>query len=285
MNCNLCANNCNVNREVALGRCQVKDVLKIARCAPHYFEEPCISGKEGSGTIFFSGCSLRCLFCQNFDVSRNNVGKEITVERLAQLFKQLEDMGVNNINLVNPTHYVPQIIKALDIYRPKIPIVYNTHGYDNVQTIKCLKGYIDVYLPDFKYFDDDIALKYSGIKNYKNTCLAALKEMRAQVKDEFDDRGILKSGLIIRHLVIPKNLKDTESVLLTIKENFPNTMVSVMSQFTPLVKVEEYKELNRRLFSAEVSRVKKMVEDLGFDGYCQDRASSKEEYVPTWDFE
>lgn len=284
MNCTLCGNNCQIDREKHFGKCKI-NTLKIARYGLHYFEEPIISGKNGSGTIFFCGCPLSCVFCQNHPVSKNMVGKEITVNDLAKIFEKLEKLGAHNINLVNPTHFVPEIIEALNIYRPNIPIVYNTHGYDSVNTIESLKGYVDIYLPDFKYYDNSLAEKYSNVKNYKDTALLSIKKMREQVKDQFFDNNIMKSGLVIRHLILPTLYKDSINVLKLLKENFPTTTISIMSQYTPCNNLSKHPEINRKLFSAEISRVEKVAEQLGINGYIQEKSSASCDYIPSWDFD
>lgn len=284
MLCNLCGNLCNIDRSKTIGRCGVLDEMRIARYGLHMYEEPCISGKAGSGTVFFCGCSLKCPFCQNYPVSRNQTGKSITPKELSDIFKKLEDMGANNINLVSPTHFVPKIIEAVGIYRPKVPIVYNSHGYDTVQTIKSLEGVVDVYLPDFKYFDDDLAQNISGIKNYRETALAAISEMRRQREDVFDESGMMKSGVIIRHLVLPKHYNDSIKLLELIKERFPDTLVSVMSQYTPFGDLKAHPELNRPLYSAEIERVQQKAIDLDIKGFFQDKASVGDSFIPKWEY-
>ncbi len=284
MLCNLCGNKCNIDRSVALGKCGIGEEMKIARYGLHMYEEPCISGKEGSGTVFFCGCSLKCPFCQNYPVSRNQTGKEITPQDLADIFKRLEDMGANNINLVSPTHFVPKIIEAVEIYKPRVPIVYNSHGYDSVETIESLNGIVDIYLPDFKYFDDSLAKSISGIENYRETALLAIGKMRSRQKDVFDERGMMKSGVIIRHLVLPKHYQDSIKLLELISNRFPKTLVSVMSQYTPFGDLSNFKELNRKLFSAEIEKVQQKALELNIDGFFQDREAVGESFIPKWDF-
>lgn len=284
MICNLCGNYCGVDREKSVGRCGVKENIKIARKGLHMYEEPCISGKEGSGTVFFCGCSLKCPFCQNYPVSRNQTGKEITPQELADIFRSLEDMGANNINLVSPTHFVREIAKAVEIYRPKVPIVYNSHGYDSPEALEIMNGIVDIYLPDFKYFDDELALKISGVKIYRETALEALRIMRSQTKDEYDDRGMMKSGMIIRHLILPKHYTDSINVLKCIKERFPETLVSVMSQYTPFGNLKNFPELNRKLFSAEIERVQNVATELDIKGFFQDREAVGESFIPKWEY-
>lgn len=284
MLCNLCGNKCNVDRSKTIGRCKIGDKMKIARYGLHMYEEPCISGDEGSGTVFFCGCSLNCPFCQNYVVSRNQTGKEITPKELSEIFRRLEDMGANNINLVSPTHFVPQIIEAVNIYRPKVPIVYNSHGYDSVETIESLNGIVDIYLPDLKYFDDTLAKKISGIDNYKETAINAITKMREQRKDVFDEKGMMRSGVIIRHLILPKNYSDSIKLLELIAKKFPRTLVSVMSQYTPFGDLEKFPELNRKLFSAEIEKVQQKAIELNIDGFFQEKESVGESFIPKWDF-
>ena len=217
MNCELCPRKCGVDRDSALGFCGVSNTVKLARAALHEWEEPIISGTKGSGTIFFSGCNLKCVFCQNYDVSRG-FGKEVTIDRLIDIMKELEDKGAHNINLVTPTHYVNQIMMALDKYKPSIPIVYNSSGYESVTTIEKLNGYIDIYIPDLKYSNDELAKKYSKAPNYFESATAAITAMRKQVKDVIKD-DLMKSGLIVRHLILPNALDNTLGVLDWITKN------------------------------------------------------------------
>lgn len=283
MNCNICGNNCNIDRSKYMGKCKT-NALKIARYGLHFYEEPIISGKKGSGTIFFCGCPLSCVFCQNEEVSRNLVGKEISVNELATIFRLLEEKNAQNINLVNPTHYVNEIIEALNIYRPKIPIVYNTHGFDSESTIEKLKGYVDIFLPDFKYYDDLIAKRYSKVENYRENCVKCLKKMREMVVDSYFEDGTMKSGMIIRHLILPTHYKDSCDVLKCIKEELPNTLVSVMSQYTPCNDLTNYKEVDRTLFTAEIQKVMKVVDDLMLEGFVQQKQSASCDFIPEWNF-
>ena len=212
--CNICPHNCNVDRKQKYGFCKASDKIKIGLASLHFFEEPCISGKEGSGTIFFSHCNLNCVYCQNYKISQENFGKEITVEHLANIFLNEQKKGANNINLVTPTIYVPQIIEAIKISKDKgliIPIIYNSSGYESIETIRSLEGYIDIYMPDFKYAYDELGVKYSKVKNYPFIAKEAIKEMYKQVgKVEFDIRGMMKRGVIIMHLVLPNNIQNSK---------------------------------------------------------------------------
>ena len=282
MNCNLCPRACNIDRSVTAGYCKVNKLV-VSLAMLHYGEEPCISGSEGSGTIFFAGCNLRCVYCQNCEISSEVYGKEITVERLSQIFYELESKGANNINLVTPSHYVNEIIEALKIYKPKIPVVYNTSSYDKVETIELLSEYVDIFLADFKYYSSELSLKYSGAKDYFEVCSKAIKKMRELIpQDEFDSEGKMKKGVIIRHLVLPNSTSDSVKVLSYIAENFPNTLVSIMGQYTPKYKACNFSEINRPLKPLEYKMVLKCAEKLGLNGYSQDLSSSGE-YIPTFD--
>ena len=255
----------------------------------HNFEEPCISGKNGSGTVFFSNCNLKCVFCQNYKISQEGLGNEITIEELADVFIDEQNKNAENINLVTPTMYVYHIIEAIKIARNKglkIPIVYNSNGYENVETIKKLNGYIDVYLPDLKYFDDDLAFKYSGIKNYFENATASIQEMYKQVGSPvLDENGMIKKGLIIRHLVLPSNIQNSKNVLKWINDNMDkNVFVSVMAQYFPTHKAKEFPEINRKLTMDEYKEIENYLYSLDLDnGYIQELGEHEEEYVP--DFE
>ena len=271
------------------GRCKATDKIKLAMASIHDFEEPCISGENGSGTVFFSNCNLKCVFCQNYKISQEGLGNEITIEELADVFIDEQNKNAENINLVTPTMYVYHIIEAIKIARSKglrIPIVYNSNGYENVETIKKLNGYIDVYLPDLKYFDDDLAFKYSGIKNYFENATAAIKEMYNQVGSPvLDENGMIKKGLIIRHLVLPSNIQNSKDVLKWINDNMDkNVFVSVMAQYFPTHKAKEFPEINRKLTMDEYKEIENYLYSLDLDnGYIQELGEHEEEYVP--DFE
>ncbi|MBR4110713.1 MAG: radical SAM protein [Clostridia bacterium] len=287
MGCNLCPFNCNVDRIDTLGRCKCGILPKLALASIHKWEEPCISGENGSGTVFFSGCNLSCIFCQNHEISHSGFGKEVSIERLADIFLELQDKNVNNINLVSPTPYVPQIIKALDIAKTnglKIPVVYNTNSYENVETIKRLNGYVDIYLPDLKYFDDTVALEYSKIPNYFDTASKAILEMLSQVPNNvFNDNGILQKGIIVRHLILPGNVTQTKKILNWIKNNLPEDIyISIMAQYFPTYKAKEHNLLNRKISKKEYEMVLNMLGDFE-NGYIQELSDCEEEYVPKFD--
>lgn len=293
MLCRLCPRKCGINRANNLGFCQMGEKITAARATLHFWEEPCISGKNGSGTVFFSGCVMKCVFCQNYDISAENFGREISNERLADIFLELQKQGALNINLVNPTHFVPQIIKALKIAKSrglKLPIVYNSGGYERVETLKALDGLIDIYLPDVKYFDDELAEKLSAAPNYFETAMNAVAEMVRQTgKPVFDEKNgeILLRGTIVRHLVLPNCYKDSINVINRIAERFRGEILfSLMSQYTPfgLVKTDEsYKKLNRRITTFEYQKALDAVLEAGLRGFMQEKGSAKEEYTPSFD--
>ena len=288
--CSICPHKCKINRAAGnKGRCGCDDKVKIALASVHNFEEPCISGKNGSGTVFFSNCNLSCVFCQNYEISQQGKGKIITIDELAEIFIKQQNKNVNNINLVTPTMYVPQIIEAIKIARKwglKIPIIYNSNGYENVETIKMLDGYIDVYLPDFKYYSDEIAKKYSNINNYFSTAVLAIKEMQKQVGNPvFNEDGIIQKGVIIRHLILPNYILNTKKILKYIKENFnEDTYISVMAQYFPTFKAKQYEKINRKITKKEYEEVENYLYLLNLkNGYIQELGEHEEEYVPNFD--
>lgn len=286
-NCNLCAFKCNVNRKEKLGACKCGVTPKLALASIHNWEEPCISGKNGSGTVFFSGCNFRCVFCQNYNISQYGFGKEISVERLSEIFLELQDKKVNNINLVSPTPYVYHIIEAVTLAKKNglfIPIVYNTNSYENVETIRLLNGIVDIYLPDLKYYNDEVAMKFSKIPNYFDIATKAILEMINQVGTPvFDENGIMKKGVIIRHLTLPNHLTETKYVLKWVKENIGNkAFVSVMAQYFPTYNANKFEDINRKLNKKEYRFLLKMVSEFD-NGYIQELGSHEEEYVPNFD--
>ena len=288
--CEMCPHKCNVNRKRGkIGRCKASDKVKIALYSIHNFEEPCISGKNGSGTIFFSNCNMNCIYCQNYEISQKGMGKEFTVEELADIFIEQQNKKVENINLVTPTIYAIQIIEAIKIARKKglkIPIVYNTNGYENIETIKMLKGYIDIYLPDLKYYYNDIGKKYSNVENYFEIATEAIKEMQNQVGNpKFDKNGIMKKGIIVRHLVLPNNIDNSKKILKWLKENIDkDNYVSIMAQYFPTYKAKKDEILNRKLTKEEWKEIEKYIQELNFEnGYVQELGEHEEEYVPKWE--
>ncbi len=289
--CTLCPHNCKVNRlEGIMGRCKCTSELKIALSSLHYFEEPCISGKNGSGTVFFSNCNLKCIYCQNYEISDEGYGKNITIQELADIFINQQEKGANNINLVTPTMYVYHIIEALKIAKSrglKIPIIYNTNGYEKEETIEMLNGYIDVYLPDLKYAQDKLAKKYSGVDNYFNTATKAIKKMYEQVgKPIFDEKGLIKKGVIIRHLILPNNMLNTKVILKWIKNNLPQAYISIMAQYFPTYKAKQDRDLNRKINIKEYKEIENYLYELNLEsGYIQELGEHEEEYVPNFKLE
>ena len=287
--CNICPHKCGVNRLNGIkGRCKCDNKIKIALASVHNYEEPCISGKNGSGTVFFSNCNLNCIYCQNYEISQLGKGKEITIEHLAQIFIKQQEKNVNNINLVTPTMYVPQIIEAIKIARKKglnIPIIYNSNGYENVETIKKLNGYIDIYLPDFKYSDNDLGKRLSKVDNYFEIVTDALKEMYRQTgKAVFNEEGIMQRGMIIRHLVLPNHILNSRRVLKWINENMHDVYVSVMAQYFPTYKAKEIDDINRKLTKEEYEQIENYLYRLDMEnGYIQELGEHEEEYVPHWE--
>ena len=287
--CTICPHNCGINRtNNQIGRCKSKDTVKIALYSTHNFEEPCISGKKGSGTVFFSNCNMNCVFCQNYEISQQGKGKEITIEELAEIFIKQQEKDVENINLVTPTSYVPQIIEAIKIARNKglkLPIVYNTNGYEKVETLKMLEGYVDIYLPDFKYSDNELAKRLSKVNNYFEIATQALTEMYKQTgKAVFDDRGIMQKGMIIRHLVLPNHILNSRKVLKWINENMHDVYVSVMAQYFPTYKAKDIEDINRKLTKEEYEQIENYLYRLDLEnGYIQELGEHEEEYVPKWD--
>lgn len=285
MKCSLCPRKCGVDREQKLGFCKMSQVLKIARASLHAWEEPCISGENGSGTVFFTGCTLQCVFCQNRDIATYNNGKEITVERLSEIFVELMEKGANNINLVTPTHYVPQIIEAITLAKNKgmnLPILYNTSGYENVETLKLLDGIVDIYLPDFKYYSNDIAKKYSNAPDYVEVAKLALEEMVRQVKTpKFDENGIMTKGVIVRHLILPSYSEDSKKVIKYLYETYGDDIyISIMNQYTPFG-MEDYKELNRKVTTYEYNKVVNYAIELGVkNGFVQEGSAASESFIP-----
>ena len=285
--CEICPFRCKVTRlSGQVGRCGCGDKIRVAKYQLHYFEEPCISGKSGSGTVFFSNCNFKCIFCQNYKISQEGKGNEVTIEELANIFLKLQQEGANNINLVTPTMYTYQIIEAIKIARMKglnLPIIYNSNGYENVETLRDLRGYVDVYLPDLKYYADELAIKYSKAPNYFKIATNAILEMINQVGlPEFDENGMIKKGVIIRHLVLPGHIQNSKHILKWLKENVEgNAYVSVMAQYFPTYKAKEDEYLNRKLTRKEYSEIEQYLYLLDIqNGYMQELGKHEEEYVP-----
>jgi len=283
MLCNNCPRKCNINRQFQFGYCKLSNKLRVALACLHYGEEPEISGEAGSGTIFFSGCNLSCVYCQNYNVSNKNFGINISVRRLAEIFKELEEKGANNINLVTPTPHVDKIVSALKIYRPKIPVIYNTSGYERPETIKSLAKYIDIYLTDLKYYKNEISEKYSNCKDYFGITTEAIDQMFQNQPKNISRKGLLKKGVIIRHLVLPSCTDDSIKVLDWIHNNHPSATVSIMGQFTPCYQCKEYPGINRKLKPIEYKRIINYATKLGIKGYMQDLNSATINEIPKFD--
>lgn len=290
--CSLCPRNCGVNRlDGQKGFCGVDAEILVARAALHMWEEPCISGKEGSGAVFFSGCSLGCGFCQNNKISRGQTGKKITVEYLAELFFQLQGQGANNINLVTAGHFLPQVALALENARAhglKIPVVYNSSGYEKADTLKILEGLVDIYLPDFKYMDSELAGKYSHAPDYPQIAKAALKEMVQQVGTPgFDERGMMKKGVIVRHLLLPGHVKNSREVLKYLYETYGDRIyISIMNQYTPMPAMKDDPKLSRKVTDREYERLLDYALSLGLNnGFIQEGETAKESFIPEFNEE
>ncbi len=297
--CELCPRRCGVVRSERAGFCGMGERIVAARAGLHMWEEPCISGERGSGAVFFSGCVMRCKFCQNNEISREKKGKEISVERLAEIFLELEEQGALNINLVNPTHFVPQIIRSLELAKMRglqVPIVYNSGGYERVETLNMLDGLVDIYLPDVKYFDDELAVKLSSAPRYFEIAMSAVSEMVRQTgKPVFDENGEeccgtkpLLRGTIVRHLVLPNCYKDSMEVIKRVGERFGGEILfSLMSQYTPFGEVKtnpDFAKMNRRITTFEYEKALDAVLEAGLQGFMQEKSSAKEEYTPSFDF-
>lgn len=307
--CNLCPRKCNSKRiNGENGYCNSPYKLKIARASLHMWEEPCISGDTGSGAVFFCGCNLGCVYCQNREISRGGSGKEIEIEELSEIFIKLQQQGANNINLVTPTHYIDGIIKAIDMAKSQgliIPIVYNTGSYESVETLKRLEGRIDIYLPDLKYYDDKRAIKYSKAPNYFNVAMDAIKEMYRQVgRNQFDENGMMKKGVIVRHMILPEGTKDSKNVVKALYDEFgDNVYLSIMSQYTPVMdrigaeqkalpgdnyresNKESYSELLRKVTKREYNKVVDYCIELGIENaFIQEGDAALESFIPEWDY-
>ena len=287
MRCNLCPRNCNAERNENTGKgfCEMPVNPVLARADIHNWEEPCISGEKGTGAIFFSGCSLKCCFCQNYPISHGNKGEAITTDRLVEIIKELEAKGVHTIDFVNPTHFSHILLDALTKYKPSVPVVYNSSGYDSVDTLKKFEGLVDVYLPDLKYFSSEKSQKYAKCPDYfKNASKAILEMYRQQPKNEFRD-GIIQKGLIIRHLVLPANVDESKNLILWIKNNLSDdTYISLMNQYTPYGDINDFKELKRRLTTAEYNKVVDYFLEIGLqNGFVQEKTSATKDFIPDFD--
>lgn len=286
--CRLCPRACNADREKRAGYCGIKnapDTVRVAKAMLHFGEEPPISGSRGSGAVFFSGCNMQCVFCQNYNISKGCFGKDISVSRLAEIFLELRDKGAHNINLVTATHFVPQVIKALEAVKHKlyVPIVYNCGGYESTDTIKMLDGIVDIYLPDVKYFDDTYALRYSGAADYFSHAKAAVGEMLRQTGKYEIENGIMKRGVIMRHLILPSLYKDSINIFKAMEEYHDRLLISLMRQYFPCGRAEDFHEINRRVTTFEYRKVLDVCSELGFEGFTQEKEAATDEMTPDFD--
>ena len=288
--CCLCPRKCHADRTAGkTGYCGMDQTVRVARAALHMWEEPCISGRRGSGAVFFTGCNLRCCFCQNRDIAIGDSGLEITINRLAEIFLELQEKGAANINLVTGTHYIPQIIAALKIAKEKgmnLPAVYNCGGYESVEALKMLEGYIDVYLPDYKYAQSELARKYSHASDYPQTALRAIGEMLRQTGSaQFDENGYIRRGTIVRHLILPGHTKNSKEALTVLHQTYGNQIyISIMNQYTPLPQVANIEALNRTVTQEEYDRVLRFAERIGIErGFRQEGTSASESFIPEFD--
>lgn len=290
--CRLCPRNCGADRAHGkTGYCGMDGKLRVARAALHMWEEPCISGKKGSGAVFFTGCGLRCCFCQNRDIAIGKSGKEITVDRLSEIFLELEEKGAANLNLVTAAQYVPQVKDALEKAKNKgfhMPVVYNSSGYENISTIKNLEGYVDVYLPDFKYAEEELAAAYSNAPEYPETAKLALKEMVRQTGScVFNEKGYMIRGTMVRHLILPGRTRNSIKVMEYLHKTYGDQVyISIMNQYTPVYEQEKYKELNRKVTAREYEKVLNAALELGINnGFFQEGDTAKESFIPAFDYE
>lgn len=291
-NCRLCPRECGVDRQNGItGYCGMNSTLKVARAALHMWEEPCISGDKGSGAVFFSGCGLRCCFCQNREIAIGDCGMEITTERLAEIFLELQEKGAANLNLVTGAQYVPQILTALDMAKKNgfaLPVVYNSSGFEKIETLRMLEGYVDIYLPDFKYMEKKLAENFSKAPAYPELAKAAIKEMvRQSGPCQFGEDGYLQRGTIVRHLILPGHTKNSKMVLAYLHETYGNDIyISIMNQYTPVFKQEKYTELNRKVTRREYEKVLDFAMELGIEnGFIQDGETASESFIPAFDYE
>ena len=284
-NCKLCPVECGANRLISVGACGAS-ALRIAKYYLHPFEEPCISFKNGSGTVFFCGCNLRCAFCQNYEVSRAQRGKEVSAQELANIFKKLEDMGAENVSLVTPSHLVPYLVRAFELYKPQIPVVYNTGSYEKIDTLKRIDPYIDIYLPDMKFYSPALSKRYLGKENYFDVASEAISFMANAKPLKMTADGKMLSGCIVRHLVMPLCTSDSKAILKWFARELPTTAyLSLMSQYTPFGKIDGMPELSRPVTAREYNAVVNAAFDLGIKNlFLQERNSIGEKYIPAWDF-
>ncbi len=287
--CTLCPRRCGALREAdsGSGRCRMGADPVVARAALHFWEEPCISGTKGSGAVFFTGCPLGCVFCQNYGISaERKAGKRVSPSELAAVFERLESQGAQNINLVTPTHFVPAVLEALSIHRPSVPVVYNCGGYETPETLRMLKGFVDIFLPDFKYMDAGLASALSGAPDYPEVAKAAILEMVRQTGPAvFGADGMMKSGTMVRHLILPGHTGDSIAVLEWLAADFPSGVpISLMAQYVPCGRAADFPGMGRRITRREYEKVQNRLFALGLDGYVQERSSASKDYIPAFDF-
>lgn len=287
MKCNICPRECMVDRSSAVGICGESDRVRVALVSKHMWEEPCISGENGSGTVFFTGCPLHCVYCQNGVIANENRGREVTIEELSEIFLKQQESGVHNINLVTPTHFVLQIREALILAKEKglkIPVVYNTGSYEKVESLNLLEGLVDIYLPDMKYFSSELALRYSKAPDYHKVAMEAIEEMYRQVGEaEFDDEGIMKKGVIVRHLLLPGSIEDSKKVIKALFEKFGDSVyISIMNQYTPMEGVgKKYPELANKVSEKDYDALVDYAIDLGVEnGFIQEGETALESFIP-----
>lgn len=293
--CTLCPRNCAADRENGeIGICGQTNELKVARAALHFWEEPCISGTQGSGTVFFSGCSLHCIYCQNQDIANGTAGKVISEERLSEIFLELQGKGAHNINLVTPGHFIPQIIRALELAKKNglgLPVVYNTSSYEHVETIKMLEGIVDIYLPDLKYISEELSGRYSHARDYSKRAKAAIAEMVRQTGQAVffgeTEEGVMRKGTIVRHLILPGCIEDSKEVVRYLYETYGDAVyISIMNQFTPLSHLNEYPQLNRKITEEEYDEVVDYAISLGVEnGFIQEGETAEESFIPEFNGE
>lgn len=286
MNCSICPRKCNADRENSVGFCKSPAEFRLARAALHFWEEPCISGENGSGTVFFSGCNLKCVYCQNYEISIENKGIVVDDSRLIEIFKSLIEQGAENINLVNPTHYADRLANLFEKWHCPVPVVYNTSGYESAQTLKMLDGIVDIYLTDFKYIRPDKAQKYSNAPDYPEVAKNTLAEMKRQVQGyAFDSRGVMQKGVIVRHLVLPQNTNSALRIIDYIAENYSDTYLSIMAQYVPCSNLENYPEINRKITEREYNKVVDYALQTGLENvFIQQTESAGKEFIPPFDF-
>lgn len=285
MICSICPRKCGADRENNMGYCGCGDAFRLARAALHYWEEPCISGTDGSGTVFFSGCNLRCAYCQNYEISHQCRGAEVSDDRLIEIFESLIAQGARNINLVNPTHYAHRLSRLLSGWNSPVPIVYNSSGYEDAETLKSLEGLIDIYLPDLKYIRPDKAKKYARAEDYFDIASRALLEMRRQVADSFDAGGMMKSGMLARHLILPQNTNSSIEIIDWLDENLHGTYLSLMAQYVPCGDLKDFPELQRKITRREYDKVVHYALNKGMERlFIQELTSADKKFIPEFDF-